>query len=372
MIEQRPQIKVCVTGLRGIPGIMGGVESHCEELLPRIASLDPGLDIEVLGRRPYMPSLRAAVGRVRVSALPSPKGRSTEALASTVAGILHARRQGADLVHIHAIGPGLAAPLARMLGMRVLFTHHGEDYERAKWGRAAKAMLRLGERLALGSANAVIAVSPSLAERLKARFPRHASKVRCIPNGAAALPDDGEGQASLKKFGLAPKGYLLAVARLVPEKGLHLLAEAFERSQDTRKLVIAGGADHGSAYADGLLDLASDRILFLGVQPRATIAHLYANADLFVLPSTHEGLPIAALEAGVSGCSMLMSDIQPNLDLGLSPEHYFPSGDATALAAALARPSETYAVDPEHFRKRFDWDRIAAETQQLYRAVTER
>ncbi|WP_051531648.1 glycosyltransferase family 4 protein [Sphingomonas sp. URHD0057] len=351
---------------------MGGVESHCEELLPRIAALDPDVELEVLARRPYMSSETGKVGRVRVTALASPKGRSTEALASTLVGILHARRTGADLVHIHAIGPGLAAPLARLAGMRVVFTHHGEDYHRDKWGRAAKLMLRLGERVALIFANEVIAVSPSLAVRLKARFPRQATKVRHIPNGAPSLSAQGDPEVILNKLGVRPKRYVLCVARLVPEKGLHLLVDAFSRSDDPRKLLMVGGADHGSAYASGLLAQASDRIIFAGVQPRSTIAHLYEHADLFVLPSSHEGLPIAALEAGVSGCAMLLSDIQPNLDLGLSRHHYFRSGDAAGLQAALARSSDTYAVDPEHFRSRFDWKKIAAETRRVYRAVAGR
>lgn len=350
---------------------MGGVESHCEELLPRIASIDPNVSLEVLGRRPYLPS-NDCFGGVKVTALPSPQGRSTEALVSTVVGILYAWRSGARVIHIHAIGPGLAAPLARLLGLRILFTHHGEDYRRDKWGRVARLMLRIGEKFAIWSANTVIAVSPSLADRLKARFPRQRDNILFIPNGAPRFAFQPDTDRPLAAFGLEAKQYVLAVARLVPEKGLHLLVEAHRLNGDERKLVIVGGADHASTYSSSLLAEASERIMFAGIQPRPIIAQLYANAGLFVLPSLHEGLPIVALEAGISGCPMLLSDIQPNLDLGLSKEHYFAAGSVANLRAALARPWASYAIDPAHFAKAFDWDRIAEATRQAYHNVAGR
>lgn len=360
-------MKIAVTGLRGIPGVMGGVETHCEEMLPRVKHIAPDAEITVFARAPYVSQARYAYRGVNVVAVASPRSVSAEAIVSTFNAILAARRAGADMVHIHAIGPALLAPMARLLGLRVVVTHHGEDYNRAKWGRFARIMLRLGERLGTGWANQVIAVSPSLAERLRRKFPRAAKRIAYIPNGAPHLP---EGAADvLTRLGVEPGRYLLAVGRLVPEKGLHDLIEAHGLAGDPRKLVIAGGADHASPYSRALLERASETVIFAGLQDRASLRALYENAALFVMPSYHEGLPIAALEAASCATPMLLSDIQPNRDLGLKAEHYFPVGDVPALAAALGRPAAEFGVDAASFRRRFDWDEIAISTSEVYRAA---
>lgn len=359
--------RVAVTGLRGIPGIMGGVETHCEELLPRLHDLDPSLDITVFGRAPYMAAGEQSFGAIRVVPLPAPRRQSLEAIASTLSGIVAARRRGARLIHIHAIGPALLAPFARLLGLKVLVTHHGTDYERAKWGRVARAMLRLGEWSALRTAHAVICVAPSLTARLKARFPGAAGRIHYIPNGAPAMRDDAGGTPdALATLGLAPKSYILAVGRLVPEKGFDYLVDAYRRSGSDKALVIVGAADHESEFSAKLLAQGDDRVRFLGQQPRHVLRRLYGDSALFVLPSFHEGLPIVALEAAHCAAPILLSDIEPNLNVGLPPANYFPAGDVEALAAALRGSLDRYAVDAAAVRQRFDWDDIAARTLAIY------
>lgn len=360
-------MKIAVTGLRGIPGVMGGVETHCEELLPRVKRLAPEAAITVFARRPYVPPGEREHRGVRIVPVASPRSRSFEAIVATFNSVLAARRDGAGLVHIHAIGPALLAPLARMLGMRVVVTHHGEDYRRAKWGFVARQMLRLGERFALRSAHCLIAVSPSLTERLRAAYPAVATRIRFIPNGVPELPAASGG--ALARLGLTPRGFILAIGRLVPEKGLHDLVDAHERAGDPRTLVIVGGADHESSYAKQLRTRESARVRFAGLQDRATMRELLENASLFVMPSYHEGLPIAALEAASCATPMLLSDIAPNRDLGLAPHHYFPVGDVAALAGRLGRPASDYAIEREAFLAAFDWDRISERTLAVYHEV---
>lgn len=358
---------ICITGLRGFPGVMGGIESHCEELLPRIKSAAPDLALTVLGRAPYLAERHSRHRNVEVVGMRCPRSKHFETILSTLSAIFEARRRGASIVHIHAIGPALLSPLARLLGMRVIVTHHGTDYDRAKWGRLAKIVLRGGERAALSFADRVIAISPSLAETLQQRFPNKADRIHYIPNGAPILPGEGEADATFEKLGIGDAPYLLAVGRLVPEKGLHDLIDAHASGDKDRKLVIVGGADHDSDYARELQSRAGDRVIFAGVQSRPVLRHLFEHTDLFVMPSYHEGLPIAALEAGSCGAPMLLSDIRPNRDVGLAERHYFPVGDIAALSAAIDRPTHHYAVDSDAIRERFCWDRAAVDTLAIYR-----
>ena len=361
--------RICVAGIRGIPGVIGGIEAHCEELLPRIAALAPELEIEVAARRRFVDPKVDSFKGVAVKALPAPAGVATEAIGATLLAIFYARRRRASIVHIHAIGPALLAPLARALGLRVVITHHGVDYERAKWGGIARFALRLGERSGVAAADRIIVVAPSLAERLKADFPSRATAIRYIPNGAPALEEDCSAEDVLARFGLTSKGFILAVGRLVPEKGFDYLVRAFRASGTDRKLVLVGAAMHRSAFAQDLLREADDAVVFLGPQPRAVLRRLYEQADLFVLPSFHEGLAISALEAANCATPMLLSDIAPNCDIGLPPGNYFPVGDEQALAERLRRPAAEFDYDVEDVRSRFDWDRIAEQTLAVYREL---
>lgn len=363
-------MKICIVGLRGIPGVMGGVETHCEELLPRVASANPDWAITVAGRAPYLPAKPEMFGQIRVVPCPSTANRSLEAILGTLTGILLAARERSRIVHIHAIGPALLTPFARLLGMKTVVTHHGADYNREKWGAVASSMLRWGEALGMKFAHRIIAVSPSLAETLKQKFPAHAEKISYIPNGAPAFgTTTGDASDIFEQLGIDRGEYLLTVGRLVPEKAFDTLVRAHRLSGSGRKLVIVGGADHESAFARNLREEADDTVLFAGVQPRSVLSHLYANARLFILPSFHEGLPICALEATQSGCNSLLSDIPANLDIGLSPGHYFPVGNEEALAEALSRPAESFAVDAEAIKRRFNWDEIAAQTASVYAGI---
>jgi glycosyltransferase involved in cell wall biosynthesis len=364
-------LKVCVTGLRGIPNVMGGVETHCEELYPRLQKLRPDIAFELISRAPYTGRCAYSYEGVQVTPLRAVKSKHLEAISNTFLAVLHARfRAHADILHIHAIGPGLLAPLARLLGLRIIVTHHGRDYQRAKWKGIGSAVLAAGEWCAFAAADRVLVVSKWLAEDLARQYPRHAHKIAFTPNGAPAFEPRWAGAAPddiLARLGVEPGGYILAVGRLVPEKGFHDLLDAFEGMQGVPKLVVAGSTDHTDSYARKLLSRAGDRVVFAGRVDRGRLDALYRNADRFVLPSYHEGLPIAALEAAACGAAVVLSDIPANLDLDLPARHYFPVGDVGALRRKLQEPAASLRADADEVARRFDWDVIAAETANAYR-----
>lgn len=369
-------MKIIVLGVRGFPNIQGGVETHSQNLFTRIAAR--GHEVIVLGRKPYMDAAITEYQGVRLVPLACPKQRSLEAFCHTLLGVLRARTMNPDIVHIHAIGPSMLVPIARLLGMRVVSTNHGPDYDRAKWGRLAKAILRRGEAWGSRFSNRVIAISAPIAEHLKRAF---GCTPAVIPNGVNIRSAETAHEA-LTQYGLEAGRYFLCVGRLVPEKGFHDLLAAFSNAGLATgwKLVIAGRADHEDAYSIGLKEKAAaiPGVVMTGFVSGAPLAQLYSHAGVFVIPSYHEGLPIALLEAMSYGLSVLASDIPANRQAGLPDDRFFPPGNTAALAERLvfwAGRLFTPAQQLEQIgfiARHFDWDRIADQTIEVYRGVLQR
>ncbi|MEI6027442.1 MAG: glycosyltransferase family 4 protein [Betaproteobacteria bacterium] len=374
-------LKVAWVGLRGLPGVQGGVETHAEQLCPRLHTL--GCDMTVLGRLPYQRAQAGTIWRgVHLRPLWAPRHKHLEAVVHTFLAILHAGLVSRpDVLHIQAIGPGLWTPLARLLGLRVVVTHHGADYERQKWGPLARWVLRQGEALATHWAHELIVISRTIQADVAMR---HGRQGACIPNGMTP-PSAPADPALLAEFGLRPQRYLLLVSRLVPEKRHLDLINAFGRARSQGllqgwNLALVGAADHADAYARQVADAAARTpgVVMTGFQTGAALQALLAHAGVFVLPSSHEGLPIALLEALAWGITPLASDIPPHRELRLTQDSYFALGDVAALSASLVRladrvehhegPAERLERMQEAAR-RFDWDDSARQTRAVYERV---
>jgi len=360
------RLRIAVLGLRGIPEVQGGVETHCQALYPRLAA--KGHEVTLFARKGYVPKQPYDYRGVKVIPLWTPRKKSLEAIVHTLLGILNIafHRTSYDLLHIHAIGPSLVIPIARLFGIPVVMTHHGPDYDRKKWGGFAKKMLRLGEANAARFATEIITVSRHIRSLLKTNFNRAATY---IPNGVD-LPDILPPGDALIKHGLESRKYILTVGRLVPEKGFHDLLEAYRRIDTDWNLVIAGDADHEDDYSRNLKERAAGipGVVMTGFIKGKTLQELFSNAGLFVLPSYHEGLPIVMLEAMSYSLPILASDIPANRELA-GPEETFRVGDIPDLKERIEeRIAQEFAPSAgrERIRKEFNWDRIADATEQVY------
>ena len=364
-------MKVCVLGLRGLPGVMGGVETHCEQLFPLLKKRRPDDSFTIIARTAYVSGPTSEYRGLQVVSLPHANGKHLEAITNTIYGLFYARfLLRAELLHLHSIGPALMAPVAKALGMKVVVTYHSKNYEHRKWNLFARFILRIGELCAVRFADSVVAVSQCLAVDLKRRFPNAAAKICFIPNGANHLTE-ARSEAGLRcdplaRYGLNKNRYIIAVGRLVPEKGFHDLTAAFKAANLDCKLLIVGDADHKDEYSGCLRRQASERIVFTGFVTQDVLQGLLQNASLFVLPSYNEGLPIAALEAAVAGVPLLLSDIEPNRDLGLRPENYFRTGNVDELRRKIEHDHQLYRVDRNKILQQYNWDLAATETARLY------
>ncbi|WP_040514055.1 glycosyltransferase family 4 protein [Paraglaciecola polaris] len=351
-------MKLCAIGLRGIPDVMGGIESHCQQLYPRLVA--QGAQVTILARSPYVKSTPYEYQGVKVIPVWAMRHKFLETFLHTFVAIFYARLfVHPDVIHLHAIGPALFTPLARLLGMKVVVTHHGADYDRQKWNAFAKGLLKTGETMAITFANKILVVGKSLTDRLKQENPKQAHKIEFVPNGALADFDNNVTLDDLQATGLAleAQNYIVTVGRLVPEKGFHDLVQAYLMTDITQKLVVVGSTDHQDEYSRELLSKASERVIFAGRREGAQLKALYKFAKLFVLPSYHEGLPIVALEAISADTPVLLSDIMPNLDIELGAEHYFKVGNHADLAKKLAL--DIPKAPKADILAKYDWDQIA-------------
>lgn len=370
-MTDRGSLHIAVLGLRGIPNVQGGIETHCRALYPKLAAR--GHRVTVFARKGYVPSEAYTFQGVHVVPLWTVRTRSFEAILHSLRGVIYVaiHRRYFDLLHIHGIGPSLVIPIARLIGIPVVMTHHGPDYDRQKWGGLARRMLRFGEAAAARFATEVIAVSKHIRSHLNAKFNR---EVAYIPNGVD-LPEIIPPGEFLGKHRLEPRRYVLAVGRFVPEKGFHDLLTAFRGLDTDWKLAIAGDADHEDEYSRSLRLQASEdpRVVLTGYIRGEELKESYSNAGLFVLPSYHEGLPIVLLEAMSYGLPVIVSDIPANRELAEADET-FNAGDVDDLRNKLsARISGIHSPSNgrEHLLDEFNWDRISDETQAVYSRAVE-
>lgn len=364
-------MKIFVVGTRGIPDIPGGVETHCENLYPILAS--QGHDVIVSRRSKYVHDKLTTWKKVRLITIYSPKIKSLEAIVHTFLSVIYARVVNPDIVHFHSIGPGLFIPLARIMGLNVVLTNHGPDYNRAKWGPLAKRVLLLGEYLGTRYANQVIVISEVIKKIVYQRCHRDST---LIVNGVN-IKDKSEQYHYLEKYNINKNHYIVTVSRFVPEKGLHDLLKAYSNIETRMKLVLVGDADHESEYSLALKKTANDseNVVMTGYLVGDELDSILSNARLCVFPSYHEGFPIALLEALSYGLQVLVSDIPAHQILALAKYCFFTCGDTEDLTDKLRQAiahqwsqkdsSKAIQLVSEHY----DWSQIAHDTLEVFKQV---
>lgn len=366
-------MKIIVIGTRGFPDVQGGVESHCEKLYPHL--VNKACDVTVFTRGPYVGNKCGTYKGVKLISVACPRNKFFEAIIHTFKCVLKARMLSPDIVHIHAVGPSMFAPIARILGMKVVVTNHGPDYMRKKWNRPAKIFLKFCERMGMVFANEVIAIAGNIADDIKSKYGR---KCAVIPNGVNILKT-AQTDEHLNKYGLHKHQYIFAIGRLVPEKGFDDLIDAFNLGNFKNwKLVIAGDADHEDNFSRNLKAKANknSNIILTGFIKGQSLYELYSHAGLFVLPSYYEGLPIVLLEAMSYGLSCLATDIPANKNIPLSDERYFSTGDVRALAAKMEYLIQTTWSEDDKYKQirmisdKYNWDHIANQTLAVYEKIT--
>lgn len=372
-------MKICMIGHKRIPSREGGVEIVVEELATRMVK--SGHQVTVYNRKGKHVSgenidiqnhnLKSYKG-VKIVNIPTSEKKSLNALIYSILGTFRALFGHFDVVHYHAEGSCVMLTILHFFGIRTIATIHGLDWQRAKWGGFATRYLLLGEKMAAKYADEVIVLSENVKQYFKETYKR---EVLFIPNGVSQ-PMVRKADLIQKEYGLHKDEYLLFLARIVPEKGVHYLIDAFKQIDTDKKLVIAGGTSHTDAYMDEVKKMAAtdNRIIMTGFVQGKMLEELYSNAYLYILPSDIEGMPLSLLEAMSYGNCCVVSDISENMEVVEDKAVSFEKGNVNDLKKKIC----DLINEPDKQRKlkseaadfilgKYNWNKIVEKTLDVYR-----
>ncbi len=371
-------LRIACIGARGIPASYGGLERACESLYAGLAAR--GHHITMYCRSEYVQRRGQHHQGVMLQYAPAVRTRALDTLSHAACSLAHALASNKyDLVHLHALAPNVFSRCCRIRRIPIVATVHGLDWQRAKWRGLGSKVLRCAERSMVANADEIIVVSRALADYFSATYGRN---THYIPTGID-IPPAGEAvdDTVVRQRGLVPGEYVVFVGRLVPEKRIHDLIEAFRRLATPLKLVIAGGSSYSNGYVEQLRHLASrdSRVIFTGFQQHAAVRALLRHAALFVNPSELEGLPATVFESIAEATPAVVSDIPPHREVLAGDSRYdlfFAVADVDGLRRVLNRAiahRDYYrgltTAAAERAKQAYCWPAIVQRTENLYEAV---
>lgn len=314
-------MKIAMIGHKRIPSREGGVEIVVEQLAVRM--VQAGHRVDVYNRKGHHVSGKENDTRlsqnkkeykgIRIITIPTFQNKKLNAVVYSLLATIRALFGGYDVIHYHAEGPCSMLWIPHLFGIRTVATIHGLDWQRSKWGGFATKFLLYGERTAAKYADEIIVLSKNMQKYFQDTYGRDTV---LIPNGVIK-PKIHSDKIIKEKWGLEKNSYILFLARIVPEKGLHYLLDAYREIVTDKRLVIAGGSSHTDEYMEKIKQKAKQdsRVIMTGFVQGELLEELYSNAYIYVLPSDVEGMPISLLEAMSYGNCCLISDIAENVEV---------------------------------------------------------
>ena len=369
-------LNIAMLGHKRVPSREGGVEIVVGEISARLVKAGHSVTCynrsgkHINGKEFQNEQPREYKG-VRIKKVPTIDKKGLAAVSSSFFASVMAAFGRYDVVHIHAEGPAFMCWLPKLFRKKVVVTVHGLDHQRAKWGRFASKYIMSGEKIAVKFADEIIVLSEGVKKYFKDTYNRDTA---FIPNGVNRpelyAPDIIKG-----RFGLEKDSYILFLGRLVPEKGIKNLINAFKTVKTDKKLVVAGGSSDTREFEEEIKELAAadKRIVFSGFVEGQALAELYSNAYIYTLPSDLEGMPLSLLEAMSYGNCCLTSDIGECADVVGNKAMLFKKGDTEDLREKLRILLENSELvkkykseAAEYILKKYNWDKVTAETVKVY------
>lgn len=370
-------MKIAFIGQKGIPAKSGGVETHVADLSKKLAKM--GNEVYVYTRPHYTDKKIKTWEGVNLISLPSIRRKNLDAISHTFFACLDVIfRKKYDLIHFHSIGPSSLILLIKLFrpSLPIVATFHSPCYKNKKWSSFAKAYLKFGERTCIKHSDKVIAVSKKLKEYAEEKYE---SETIFIPNGVY-MPKLKDPKVIKERYGLEKDSYILFVGRLVEQKGIQYIIDAYKKLKTDKKLVIVGGGFFSESFVFELINMAKDNpnIIFTGEQTGEVLEELFSNAYLYVQPSESEGMSISLLEGMSYGLPVLVSDIKENMEVVGNNGYSFKSKNVLDLIKKmefLLNNKEQIRLKGDearnHIYLHYNWDNIVEKITQIYHSSVE-
>lgn len=378
---KKDSLRIAMIGHKRIPGREGGAEVVVYELSSRLVKKNHRVDAyNRWGAHASGREFRRKTGKnyngIKIITIPTFEKKSLNAIVYSFFASIRVLFGRYDVIHYHAEGPCAMLWIPKLFRKRIVVTIHGLDWQRAKWGGFASAVIKFGEKLASKYADEIIVLSSHTKQYFMDVYGR---KTYFIANGISRA-EKREPQIIEKQWNLHKDEYILFLARIVPEKGVHYLIKAYKQIKTGKKLVIAGGITPADDYMNELFRIAGGvrNIIFTDFVGGRDMEELFSNAYLFVLPSDVEGMAMGLLEAMSYGNCCLVSDIPENTEVVEDKAFTFRKGSVRDLKEKLEylvknpeKVAEYKAAAAEFICGKYDWDRVVDETLEIYRGRAE-
>lgn len=373
-------MRIAMIGQKGIPVTIGGPENFVREIATRL--VERGHRVTAYCR-PYVfadwgrflseeekKSVRRKEYRgVELRVLPTLPTKRLDTAIHSFLSTLDSTFETYDVIHYQTIGASLPAFIPRLLTRsRIVVSVLALDWQRAKWGPEARAMLRLGEEISVRIPHVTHVISRELKRYFDSRYRRKAVYIPTGVNSAERKPVN-----LTKKYAIEEEKYILFLSRLVPEKGAHYLLRAFNELSTDLKLVIAGSALYEPQYVSRLKASAGPGVVFTGFVSEEEMGELFSNAYIYVLPSETEGLPHTLLQALSYGRCVVASDIEANREALGDCGFTFANKDSRSLREVLEHlirhPGLVAAESQKGIRRvetEYQWESVVDQFEHIY------
>ena len=370
-------MKIAMLGHKRIPSREGGVEIVVEELSTRMVQRGHEVTCYNRGGKHVMDKNQKAkkikeYKGVKLKKVFTIDIKGLAAMTSSFFATMKILFSKADVVHYHAEGPCAWMWIIRIFSRKkIIATIHGLDWQRAKWGGFATKYIKYGEKRAVKNANEIIVLSKNVQDYFKREYNRDTV---FIPNGVNK-PEIVMTNIIKEKYNLQKDSYILFLGRIVPEKGIHYLIDAFNNIKTYKKLVIAGGASDTDEYYSELKEKAKNNknVIFTGFVQEKELDELYSNAYIYCLPSDLEGMPLSLLEAMSYGNCCLTSGIPECAMVMENKGITFKKSDVKDLTKVLQelcdnpKKVDKYKKESQDYiLSRYNWDNVVNKTLELY------